>query len=147
VRDALLDVEPLAGDGLSPDEERVLIDRLSSVPNSLPVETSPPASASGLLASLTVIDGPGLGTAFEITAVPFTLGEDEGCDLALPGLAAEQARLLHRNGQFVLYSLTDEPRISIHGDSIAWAILHEGDSFEMGPYRMRFEAASVAAKV
>src|SRR3546814_15527634 len=68
-----------------------------------------------------LIGGPGLGSAFDVSAVPFTLGEDEGCDIARPGLAAEQARLLHRNDQFVLYSLTDEPKTSIHGDSIAWA--------------------------
>jgi curved DNA-binding protein CbpA len=147
LRDALLDVEPLAPDGMTPDEEQVLMDRLSSVPGSTPpAETAPPVSDSGLLARLTLIGGPGLGRSFEVVAVPFTLGEDEGCDVALPGLAPEQARLLHRNGQFVLYSLTDEPRISIHGDSIAWAVLQDGDSFEMGPYRIRFDAAVVAAK-
>jgi len=146
VRDALLDVEPLAEDGMTPDEERVLLTRLSSVPGSPPLaETAPPSSEDGLLARLTLIGGPGLGTAFEITAVPFTLGEAEGCDIALPGLAAEQARLLHRNGQFVLYSLTDEPKTSIHGDSIAWAVLQDGDSFEMGPYRLRFDTAIVGA--
>jgi curved DNA-binding protein CbpA len=148
LRDALLDVEPLAPDGLTPDEEQVLLDRLSSVPasSSPPAETIPPVSDSGLLARLTLIGGPGLGTSFDVIAVPFTLGEDEGCDMALPGLAPEQARLLHRNGQFVLYSLTDDPKISIHGDSIAWAVLQDGDSFEMGAYRLRFDAAIVAAK-
>jgi hypothetical protein len=146
LRGALLDVEPLAQDGMTPDEEQVLLDRLSSVPGSSPpAETAPPASDAGLLARLTLIGGPGLGTAFDVRAVPFTLGEDEGCDIALPGLAAEQARLLHRDGQFVLYSLTDEPRTSIHGDSIAWAVLQDGDSFEMGPYRLRFDAAGVGA--
>lgn len=146
VRDALLDVEPLAEDGMTPDEERVLLTRLSSVPGSPPLaETAPPASENGLLARLTLIGGPGLGTAFEISAMPFTLGEAEGCDIALPGLAAEQARLLHRNGQFVLYSLTDEPKTSIHGDSIAWAVLQDGDSFEMGPYRLRFDTTIVGA--
>jgi curved DNA-binding protein CbpA len=146
LRGALLDVEPLAQDGMTPDEEQVLLDRLSAVPGSSPpAETAPPASDSGLLARLTLIGGPGFGTAFDVSAVPFTLGEDEGCDIALPGLAAEQARLLHRNGQFVLYSLTDEPKTSIHGDSIAWAVLQDGDSFEMGPYRLRFDAATVSA--
>jgi hypothetical protein len=146
LRGALLDVEPLVQDGMTPDEEQVLLDRLSSVPgSSLPVETAPPRSDSGLFARLTLIGGPGFGTAFDVNAVPLTLGEDEGCDIALPGLAAEQARLLHRNGQFVLYSLTDEPRTSIHGDSIAWAVLQDGDSFEMGPYKLRFDAAGVAA--
>jgi hypothetical protein len=147
LRDALLDVEPLAPDGMTPDEEQVLLERLSSVPGSSPpMETAPPVSDNGLLARLTLIGGPGLGTSFDVIAVPFTLGEDEGCDMALPGLAPEQARLLHRNGQFVLYSLTDEPKISIHGDSIAWAVLQNGDSFEMGPYSLRFDAAIVAAK-
>ena len=59
--------------------------------------------------------------------------------------APEQARLLHRNGQFVLYSLTDEPQTTIHGDSIAWAVLQDGDSFEMVPYSLRFDAATVSA--
>lgn len=146
LRDALLDVDPLAQDGVAQDEEQVLLDRLSHVPGSSPLpETAPLASDNGLLARLTLIGGPGLGTAFNVAAVPFTLGEGEGCDIALPGLAAEQARLLHRNGQFVLYSLTDEPKTSIHGDSIAWAVLQDGDSFEMGPYRLRFDAVTVSA--
>ena len=145
LRGALLDVEPLAQDGMTPDEEQVLMDRLSSVPGSSPPMETTPASDNGLLARLTLIGGPGLGTAFDVSAVPFTLGEDEGCDVALPGLAAEQARLLHRNGQFVLYSLTDEPQTSIHGDSIAWAVLQDGDSFEIGPYSLRFDAVTVRA--
>jgi curved DNA-binding protein CbpA len=145
LRDALLDVEPLEEDGLTPDEERFLLNRLSSVPPPPAfVETKPPVYQHGLLARLTLTGGPGLGSAFDIEAVPFTLGEDEGCDVALPGLAPEQARLLHRDGQFVLYSLTDEPKTRIHGDSIAWAVLHDGDSFEVGPYRLRFDSTSVA---
>ena len=146
LRDVLLDVEPLEEDGLTAEEERVLLGRLSSVPEApAPVRTKPPVYQNGLLARLTVTGGPGLGTAFDVDAVPFTLGEDEGCDIALPGLASEQARLLHRDGQFVLFSLTDEPKTSVHGDTIAWAVLQDGDSFEIGPYRLRFESPSVSA--
>jgi hypothetical protein len=146
LRDVLLDVEPLEEDGLTAEEERVLLGRLSSVPEApAPVRTIPPVYQNGLLARLTVTGGPGLGTAFDVDAVPFTLGEDEGCDIALPGLASEQARLLHRDGQFVLFSLTDEPKTSVHGDTIAWAVLQDGDSFEIGPYRLRFESPSVSA--
>ena len=78
-------------------------------------------------------------------SIPFTVGEDDACDITLPGLALQQARLLHRDGQFVLFSLTDEPKTSIHGDSVAWAVLESGDSFEMGPYVLKFESASVPA--
>lgn len=146
LRDVLLDVEPLEEDGLTPEEERALLGRLSSVPDApVSMRTKPPEHQHGLLARLTVTGGPGLGTAFDVDAVPFTLGENEGCDVALPGLASEQARLLHRDGQFVLFSLTDEPKTSIHGDTIAWAVLQNGDSFEIGPYRLRFESPAASA--
>jgi hypothetical protein len=76
LRDVLLDVEPLEEDGLTPEEERVLLGRLSSVPDApVPARTNPPVHQHGLLARLTVTGGPGLGTAFDVDAVPFTLGE------------------------------------------------------------------------
>ena len=65
--------------------------------------------------------------------------------MVLPGLAAQQARLLHQNGHFILYSLSDEPRTSVHGESVTWAVLQDGDSFEIGPYQLRFDSVSMPA--
>jgi hypothetical protein len=130
---------------LTPDEEEALLDRLSAFPDAtLPSETQPNPLGPGALAQLSIVEGPGFGTTFDVDAVPCTLGEDDSCDITLPGLAVQQARLLHRDGQFVLFSLTDEPKTSIHGDSVAWAVLEDGDSFEVGPYLLKFEAPSLA---
>src|SRR5438445_606237 len=141
LRNILLDVEPQTEDGLSPEEEEALLERLSQMPEATdPADPEPRSMRIGPLARLTLIGGPGLGREFEVEAVPFTLGEDAGCDIALPGLAAQQARLLHQNGHFILYSLSDEPGTSIHGESVNWAVLQHGDSFEIGPYQMRFDS-------
>jgi hypothetical protein len=94
---------------------------------------------------LSIVEGPGFGTILDIEAVPCTLGEDDSCDITLPGLARQQARLLHRDGQFVLFSLTDEPKTSIHGDSVAWAAIEDGDSFSVGPYLLKFQSPSLTA--
>jgi curved DNA-binding protein CbpA len=148
LRDVLVDDQevPVSIIDLTPDEEEALLTRLSSFPDTVaPSETQPDASNSGALARLSILDGPGLGRAFEVDSIPFTLGEDDSCDITLPGLAAQQARLLHRNGQFVLFSLTDDPKTSIHGDSVAWAVLEDGDSFEVGPYVLKFESPSLGA--
>ena len=141
LRNIFLDVEPQTEDGLSPEEEEALLERLSQMPEATdPADPEPRSMRTGPLARLTLIGGPGLGREFEVEAVPFTLGEDAGCDIALPGLAAQQARLLHQNGHFILYSLSDEPGTSIHGESVNWAVLQHGDSFEIGPYQMRFDS-------
>jgi curved DNA-binding protein CbpA len=128
---------------LTPDEEEALLERLSSVPGSEPSETQPPSSGSGVLGQLSIVEGPGFGRTFDIDAVPLTLGTDDACDITLPGLAAQQARLLHRNGQFVLFSLTDEPKTTIHGNSVAWGVLEDGDSFQVGPYVLKFDSAAL----
>jgi len=149
LRNVLVDDDdevPVAVIDLTPQEEEALLERLSSFPEAaLPSETQPKASQFGALAHLSIVEGPGFGTTFDVDAVPCTLGEDDGCDITLPGLALQQARLLHRDGQFVLFSLTDEPKTSIHGDSVAWAVLEDGDSFEVGPYLLKFESPSLAA--
>jgi len=146
LRNILLDVEPQTEDGLSPQEEEALLERLSQMPESVnSVDNEQRTIQMGPLARLTLIGGPGLGREFEVEAVPFTLGEDPGCDVVLPGLAAQQARLLHQNGHFILYSLSDEPRTSVHGESVTWAVLQDGDSFEIGPYQLRFDSVSMPA--
>jgi hypothetical protein len=146
LRDILLDVEPQTADGLSPEEEEALMERLSQMPETAAsVDREAPSARPGPLARLTLIGGPGLGREFAVEAVPFTLGDDPGCDVALPGLSPQHARLLHQNGHFVLYSLSEEPGTSIHGESMAWAVLQNGDSFEIGPYQMRFDAGPAPA--
>jgi hypothetical protein len=127
---------------LTPREEEALLARLSSFPDmGVPSETKP--DVSGVVARLSILEGPGLGRTFDVEGIPCTLGENDECDITLPGLAQQQARLLHRNGQFVLLSMTDEPKMSIHGASVAWAVLEDGDSIEIGPYMMKFNSASL----
>lgn len=150
LRDALIDVEATPGGGgsLTLDEERVLADRLSTAPRVFAPEAKeagPQGERPEALARLTLTEGPGRGTVFEITAVPFTLGEAESCDVALSGIASRQASILHHNGHFVLYSLTDAPQTVMRGESVLWAVLHGGDTFEIGPYRLSFEPASPVA--
>ena len=74
LRDLLLDVEPQTEDGLSPEEEEALLERLSQMPDGAnSVDSEPRTIRIGPLARLTLIGGPGLGTEFEVEAVPFTL--------------------------------------------------------------------------
>ncbi len=135
-----LNVQPPAPElEIDVDEEAVLIDRLATAPRNALAPGEESSDGAHVLARLTLVDGPGLGSSFEVGSVPFTLGGDDGCDVSLPGLASHQARLLHRNGQFVLYNLADEPATRIHGDAVAWAVLEDGDSVEVGPYKLRFE--------
>ncbi len=126
------------------EEEEALLYRLASSP--LPCPPSPTEEPAlgrrGVLARLTLVEGPGNGTVFEVNSVPFTLGGDGGCDVRLPGLASQQARLLYNSGQFVLYSLTESPETRIHGDSVDWAVLESGDALEVGPYKLRFDSLS-----
>jgi len=85
-----------------------------------------------------VLEGPGESASFEVGQAPALLGGDDVCDIKLPGLAAQQARLLHHSGQFVLHSLAVDPATCVQGVPVSWALLRDGDSLELGPYRLRF---------
>ncbi len=89
-----------------------------------------------VLARLMVSEGGAAGVSYDVCKVPLTLGEDDACDIKLTGLAPRQARLLYHGGQFVLHVLTDDPAPRLRGDPVSWALLRDGDSVEVGPYKV-----------
>jgi curved DNA-binding protein CbpA len=116
------------------EAETMLLQRISST-----VEGSPeaPAEQSRAVGRLTVVDGPLSGESFDLRHFPLSLGGDEGCDVRLPGLASNHARLLHRDGRFVVYNLAADSESN--RDAEPWWVLESGDNLTLGPYRLRFE--------
>jgi hypothetical protein len=116
--------------------EAVLLLRISSSVEG-PAGDSASADAPRAVARLTVLDGPNNGETFEIQSFPLTLGGDSACDITLPGLASEQARLLLRDGRFVVYNLAPpDPGATV--ESEPWWIVESGGDLGLGPYRLRF---------
>jgi curved DNA-binding protein CbpA len=117
--------------------EAALLLRISSSVEGPEGVDSVSADAPRSVARLTVLDGPNNGESFEIQGFPLTLGGNPECDITLPGLASEQARLLFRDGRFVVYNLA--PRdIGAAAESEAWSIVESGGDLGLGPYRLRF---------
>jgi len=116
--------------------EAALLLRISSSVDG-PAAASVSADAPRSVARLTVLDGPNTGESFEIQSFPLTLGGGPGCDLTLPGLASEQARLLFRDGRFVVYNLAP-PDPGAETESEPWWIVESGGDLGLGPYRLRF---------
>jgi hypothetical protein len=127
---------------LAAEEEEALLSRVSTAPVA-PLPGDDSSARSAMIASLTVVDGAESATAFDISGSPFILGSDGACDANLAGLADQQARILYSNGRFALYSLAESPELRIHGDSVDWAVLEDGDVIEVGPYTLRFETSLV----
>jgi len=117
--------------------EAALLLRISSSVDGPEGRDSVSADAARSVARLTVLDGPNNGESFEIQSFPLTLGGDPECDITLPGLASEQARLLLRDGRFVVYNLAP-PDIGAAAESEAWWIVESGGDLGLGPYRLRF---------
>ncbi len=118
------------------DEEDVLVQRLSS-------GSSSTRGASGnergrAAVKLEVVEGPGQGACYEWARLPLTLGGDENCDIALPALAEQRARLLYRDGRFVVYNLAGVLGSEHDVDPAAWWILESGENLRLGPYTLRF---------
>jgi hypothetical protein len=66
---------------------------------------------------------------------PITLGSGISCDVVLSDLRPRHARVLYRDGRFVLYNLIGADDPSEH-----WAVVEDGDEISLGPYRLRFLA-------
>jgi len=115
------------------EAEEALLLRLSAT-----AASSDEAQGAGApLARLTLIEGPGSGATFELSRFPLTLGGDGDCDITLPGLASRQARLLYRDGRFVVYNLASPDS---RAETAPWWILESGDDLTVGPYKLRFTA-------
>lgn len=116
--------------------EAALLQRISSSVEA-PVLSAASEEAPRTLARLTVVDGPDNGKSFEIQSFPLTVGGGPDCDITLPGLAPEQARLLFRDGRFVVYNLAP-PDPGTGAESEAWWIVENGGDLSLGTYRLRF---------
>ncbi len=122
------------------EAEEVLLRRLSSTVDrpAVAADTMNDINHNGEpVARLTLLEGPGCGAIFDLEHLPLTLGGGAGCDVQLPGLPSQQARLLYRDGRFVVYNLEDD---SDGGSSVPWWILESGDDLTLGPYKLRFTA-------
>ena len=77
---------------------------------------------------------------------PFTIGSRGGCDLVLTGegIAPRHLRLWHREGRFMLHDLTGRGGVLVNGRPVLWAVLEDGDSIELGPYRLQLRLLSDA---
>ena len=118
--------------------EAELLHRIALTVEAPPV-AAPAATVPRAVARVTVIDGPRSGEAFEIRSFPLTLGGNPECDIMLPGLASEQARLLFRDGRFVVYNLAP-PEPGATGEAEPWWIVESGDDLAVGTYKLRFTA-------
>jgi hypothetical protein len=118
------------------DEEDVLVQRLSSGSNSAQGVSGNDGGRAAV--TLELVEGPGRGACYELTRFPLTLGGDEDCDIALPALAEQRARLLYRDGRFVVYNLAGALGSEPDADPAAWWILESGEDLRLGPYTLRF---------
>jgi hypothetical protein len=87
---------------------------------------------------LEVVGGPSNGSNYQLERFPIEIGSSEKCEVALGSLQPRQARLIHRNGMFVITNteVSDDP------SSKAWMILQDGDEFQLGPHKLRFSVVS-----
>jgi hypothetical protein len=107
--------------------EQALLRRLSS-------ETvHQPAPAGPSYASLMLVGSPSGQRKYRLDEFPITVGSSGVCDITLPDLRAEHARILYSDGRFVLYNLTGyEDTPAAH-----WVVVESGDEVALGPHRLR----------
>ncbi len=76
---------------------------------------------------------------------PVTLGSDRECDVRLAGepgpVAPAHAQIWFTGERFIVRSLDPLHPTVLCGQRVNWAGLDDGDEIEIGPYRLRFEAA------
>lgn len=118
------------------DEEDLLVQRLSSGSSSAQGASGTDGGRTAV--KLELVEGPGHGACYELVRFPLTLGGDEDCDIALPALAEQRARLLYRDGRFIVYNLAGAWGSEADADPVAWWILESGEDLRLGPYTLRF---------
>lgn len=127
---------------LDEDTEQTFLARLSWAHVQAEQTDGARLADEGASGRLVLVDGPNSGMTYDFQSSSATIGGGGGCDIRLPGLPAQSARLLCRNGRFVVYNLSDDEPIRINGDPAEWAILEGGDSITIGVYTLRFETGS-----
>ena len=133
---------PSAGGTDLPDEEAVLVARISDSADAVYKSDSGQQPRGGLLARVIVIDGPEKGAAFEVTQWPIDVGAARESDIALPDLAPHQLRLLARGDKVILYALAESPAVRVNGEPVTWSSLEDDDSIVIGQHSLRIERMS-----
>jgi curved DNA-binding protein CbpA len=131
-----------AGRTVLPDEEAVLVARISDSADAVHGSDLGEQPRGGVLARVIVIDGPEKGAAFEVTRWPIDVGAARESDIALPALAPHQLRLLARGDELVLYALSESPAVRVNGEPVTWSSLDDGDAIMIGPHSLRIERIS-----
>ncbi|MQA00924.1 MAG: VWA domain-containing protein [Dehalococcoidia bacterium] len=97
---------------------------------------------------LVVLVGPSMSPQVELGEQPVTVGTASTCALRLPaapGIAAEHARFWRRDGRPMVHNLDRSAVTRVNGRQVDWASLGEEDEVAIGPYVLRYAAASEAA--
>jgi hypothetical protein len=114
------------------DEEASFLVRLSSSVDQSRAELE----GTNSVATVSVEDGPDSGRTFSVRSMPITIGEDDDCDIRLKDAPPRAARVMLRDGLFVVYHLASRGPEDM--DSERCEILQSGGHVQLGPYRLRF---------
>jgi hypothetical protein len=87
-----------------------------------------------------LVDGPGAGVAFEVKDLPVTLGADPECDVTIPALEGQEARLLFREGLFLVHVIGVSEASEDEGGPPQWWVLEDGEDFRLGSCVLRLSA-------
>ncbi|HSP55187.1 MAG TPA: DnaJ domain-containing protein [Dehalococcoidia bacterium] len=87
-----------------------------------------------------LVDGPGAGVAFELKDLPVTLGADSDCDVTIPALEGQEARLLFREGLFLVHVIAGPDATEDDGGPAQWWVLEDGEDFRLGSCVLRLSA-------
>src|SRR5439155_6619756 len=119
------------------DPEAVLLKRISTSVDSGRAADGGDTSPDQVVATISVIEGPGGTETFDLRKLPATIGSEKAADVALPGLAARHARLLQREGRMVIFNLAG-PEYGEPEDADPLRLLTSGDHLTLGPYKLLF---------
>jgi curved DNA-binding protein CbpA len=115
------------------DPDEAFLNRLSASIRK-PVEQGD----QNLDAIVSVNGGENGGWMHRLEKFPITIGCASICDIVLPELEARQARVLYRDGRFVVYNLSG----SEDSSEERCAVLESGEELKLGPYKLRFRAGA-----
>jgi predicted component of type VI protein secretion system len=88
--------------------------------------------------------------AVEVGEHPLTIGSSPACELRLAeaaGVGAEHARVWRRDGRPMLHHLDAQTVTRVNGREVDWISIADADEIVIGPYVVRYEAASPATSI
>jgi predicted component of type VI protein secretion system len=94
---------------------------------------------------LRVLSGKMAGQVFQVRHFPFVAGRSENCDLILAerGVWQRHVEFRSEDGRCAIRSL-EKAGVAVNGETVAEAVLRNGDQIEIGSMKLRFGLASVA---